>query len=1015
MCQTGALAQQARSDVAATGGTSNAPAAKAVAKPAPRRLAQAATAAAQQEAAAAGPAPQAPAEPAVAPQLQLQAVVVTGSLIAGTTAIGVPVMAVTAQDYLNTGSLDIADAMKNIPSVNLLPSLTPVSAHNDRQNVNEVNIHGLGSLETLVLVNGMRTPVLDRGRFVSPDLVNPIAVEAVDVLPDGASATYGSDAVAGVVNVRLIDTYNGAKTQVAYLNGQGFGGEQIGQLVGKQWDGGGLVLSYEFTHQSPLQNKDRTAQNTDNFTSSGGLNYTPVGNSLPATLTIGKPKYANGVGGACSNCYAAPGGLGPGAIVNFADLQAGTNNEVNPYLAGDIIGQQNTDGATLAFHQQLNPSLEFFSDDYYQQRHNQTYFNTDSSGSRENDISVALPATGYPYLAPGYPTNLQVDLDSQDFLASNIYAGETDYRYNLGLRFVLPKGWSGTVQYAESADTEMLDMPSGQINVNNMEALLGEPVTIASPVTGQTTTVSLPSSIPVFDVFCDPTKYSCMSQSQLNFINAFSDETDSYYVRELNATVNGSLFHLPGGEVRLAVGADYDRETYQYEVVQNNTSVSVQQPLPASANDASYSDMQRGVWSFFGQLNVPLVGQNNEVMLAKRVTLQLSGRYDHYSDFGSTANPKLALNWTPTEGLIVSGSWGTSFHAPTLADESNVGQEISGVNGIPGSGSSLGAIPNCLKGATSPVPGSAGAEILAATGGTCASDPYSYGLDLKDVSVANTVLGPETAKNWTLGVEFAPPQITGLDVNVTYYNVEINNVLGIITSPNELVDPQFTRLTAVLGQPGFLAAVDHYLSIGTSQLPYSAATAAEIDWMEYGGYTNLGKLKQNGLDFNLSYTLPEFLSSTWKVGAVGSYTFHQYYSSAPGEPMVDIAGTNTTGPEGEGPLRLYMRDFIGWSRAGVSVTAFANYQSGYTNTTTDSYPGSAPAYTTMDLSAGYDFGAKYTTGFLSGLKVNLEVSDVFNQGPSLLVLESTGTGSTYDPYRFNDIFRTINLTLSEDW
>lgn len=946
-------------------------------------------------------------------------VVVTGSLIAGTPPIGVPVNTVTAQDFLNTGGLNIAEAMKNNPAVVTFPSLTPANNHADLTNVQPINIHGLGSLETLLLVDGMRVPGQAKDRVVSPDIINPIALEGVDVLADGASATYGSDAVAGVVNVRLMQNYDGEKTQVSYVDGQGYHQEQIGALAGRTWDGGGIVVSYEFENETPLLTAARPELWTDNYTGIGGTNQTPVSSSLPATLTTGKVSYANGVGGPCSNCYAVPGGIGPGGVVNFSSLTKGTENELNPFGYGDILPEQKVNGLTLAFHQDINQNLQFVSENYFSDRQQVLNLTPDGNTGTNavDDINATLPATGYPYLQPGYPTNLQVNLNGANLIQNqdNIVGGETAYRLSGGFKFILPAQWKGTVQAAYSDDNNVLNQ-QGLINQNDLEALLGNTVTASQPgIPGQKFAVTLPSTIPIFDIFCDTTKYSnCLSPSQLGFINGFNDEITNDTLRELNATFNGPLFSLPGGKVQLALGTDVYVERYTDGITSNNATASTLMPSTPSVGAGTYASLARTVKSLFGQLNIPVVGPDNAIPLVKSLMLQASGRYDRYSDFGGTSNPKIALNWTPIEGYIFRGSWGTSFHAPPLANEAAEDEIVNGVNGL---ASTTPTTPNCPAGATQPVPGSAGAAILAGTGGTCASERYSEGLNVHIARPPGSVLGPETSKTFTLGGEIAPPQVSGLDIDVTYYQVDINNVLGSLETNSELTDPSLTFLTAAAGSPNFASYVQQFLSLATSQVQDTAANEAAVNFIHYMGVLNLGRLKQNGLDFSVNYTLPGFGLGTWSVGDVGSYTFHQYYSASPGAPLVDISNTNTQGPEsGDGsaqtPLRLVMRGHIGWLQGGYNATIFADFQSGYANTQ-GGFPTHVPSLTTYDLSAGYNFADRYTSGLLSGLSVNLEVTDLLNQVPPTVY--EPGLRTTFDQYEFSPLLRSFNLTVSEKW
>jgi outer membrane receptor protein involved in Fe transport len=108
-----------------------------------------------------------------------------------------------------------------------------------------------------------------------------------------------------------------------------------------------------------------------------------------------------------------------------------------------------------------------------------------------------------------------------------------------------------------------------------------------------------------------------------------------------------------------------------------------------------------------------------------------------------------------------------------------------------------------------------------------------------------------------------------------------------------------------------------------------------------------------------------------------------------------------------------MRNYLGWTRHGLNITAYYNYQSGYTNTNPNSFPSHVTDYGTIDLSAGYDFGERFTSGLLQGLDVNLEVTNLTSHHPPLVVIP--GDGTTFDPYYFNPSLRSINLTVTENW
>jgi len=964
-----------------------------------------------------------PAATQLAEAPSIEQVLVTGSLIRGANAVGAPVAKLDTTDFLQTGALTTTDVLKSIPAVSLIPSASPQATFSNLGKVNPINIHGVGSLETLLLVDGIRTPLQGKNRYNDPSIVPSIAVDHVDVLADGASATYGSDAVAGVVNVILKRNFDGAISQGHVAFGDDFFQWQASQLFGRTWDGGDVAVSFDYYDEGTLHAKDRASLYTYDLSTVGYLNRTPAGASFPGTLSNGNAKFNNGVGGACANCFAAPLGLTPTSVVNFATLTPGANNEHNIYQFADILPHDKRASTTLTFDQSITPDVQFFAEGYYSNRRShESYAPSFPPGTNNAANNLTLPAN-YPYLT-GAPSGLKVSYNFSPILTPFITGAEVADRYAGGFNAKLPFDWSAKLLYATSEDRMTVNQEN-QVNLNNVNVLLGNtlaPVAVPGSPT-QTVSITRPSSLPIFNVLCDPTAFTCLNADQIAFIQAYSHELSDYLRHEANVTLDGPLFAVPGGEVRLAVGGDYYKDTYSQANESTATGPSAQTPVPASAALGTAASLSREVYAFFGELNVPLIGSDNALLLVQRFDVEISGRYDHYSDFGSTSNPRIGVDWGVIDGLTLRGSWGTSFRAPTLVDTSNVGRTISGVNAqIAGQ---TNGTPNCPTGATQPVPGSSGAAILAAIGGTCASNPFSGGLNDKGgggglaglLRPIGSALGPETAKTWTVGANFAPTQIPGLTLDVTYYNLSISKVLGAVANTNRLTDPSLAFSNLVTGQPGFASAVTALLNSGSSLV--SPSFANQVLFIADNSTNNLGSFMQEGLDFRANYVIPYDEYGTWNIGVVGSYIFHQLYSPAPGATATDISNTLTSGPENIGALRLRVRGNLGWtSESGLSVNLFANYQNAYKNTQAIVFPASGivPSFTTFDLAVGYDLGDQPANDYLKKINFELVVNNLFAPRLPVVVYTQGGGGTTaFDGVNFSPLGRIISFTITKTW
>src|SRR5437588_9964462 len=257
-----------------------------------------------------------------APQEVPEQVLITGSLIHGTAAVGVPVTNLSVQDFRQTGALTTADLFRSVPVANVSPGAVATNSGGHLERETRVNIRGLDQTgpRSLMMIDGIRFPPQADGICaIDPSIIPALALDRVDILADGASATYGSDAIAGVINVVLKRNFNGAVTLLHYQQPDK-GGQQIqaSQLWGRTWDGGDITLTYEFVNENPIKG---TAHSnfTMNYTPWGLDNQIPITSSIPGTISVGSPAFfntpigSNGplqIGTTCSNCWAVPRGVG---------------------------------------------------------------------------------------------------------------------------------------------------------------------------------------------------------------------------------------------------------------------------------------------------------------------------------------------------------------------------------------------------------------------------------------------------------------------------------------------------------------------------------------------------------------------------------------------------------------------------------------------------------------------------------------------------------------------------------
>lgn len=916
-----------------------------------------------------------------------ETVLITGSLIRGTAAVGVPVVNLSPQDFAMTGTLTASDLFRTIPQFNVNPGPVATAAANVERGI-RVNLRQLdtGSApRSLMMVDGMRYPPQGNGLCqLDPSIIPEIAIDRVDLLLDGASATYGSDAIGGVINIILKRNYDGALVQGVYRQGKyGNTQYQAAGLWGRTWDGGQITLSYEWSDTSPTLNAPISKMTYDHRPW-GFDDRRPIGSSMPGTLATGAPRQPGGGlvgtsannGHGCTNCYAIPVGTGqnwdPGATgigptapfsastLNWATLTLpensgtnGTRNVFNPYATNYYSAATQNTGTAMTIDQRLTSNMSFYGEAFWSMR--RATFNNIATG---NNLLVAVPTFNPYYPTGGAPSGLRVayniNIDSQS--VTKAYA--IGSRYMGGLNISLPGSWAMQVYYAMTRDGEFNHI-NGSVNKAAVSAALGWtlPVTAAIGTTPAIRTWTKPSNVPYLNLFCDATQFTCNSLTTLNYIQDFDETTSQFLVNEKGVKADGPLFDLPGGTVKAAIGANYTSYHFLIQEVQQGTS----NPTVGILSDAP----DRQVWAVFAQLNIPIFGEQNAIPFFRRLEFEASWRHDQYSDVGGTSNPKIGFNWAPIDSLTIRGGWGNSFRAPNFGENSPISNVAWNGWGLPS-----GVFVNnatisirCDSGGN-PTPNSGGEKLFNAGFG-CDSQPA--GLSLNGGGKAASLTGmrdyfnqdaftlrPELSTNWAIGFDFTPTGnfLTGLNLQATYYIVKINGILQnfgnptdarfndgsvgfVYTVPSDLRDANGAQLCAGMDATPWLCApfqdvVGNILAYQGNPVPPEAQTL--IYWINDGGTMNKGWQKTEGIDWQGSYDWEWGDLGAFNVGMVGTYYLSQKNQRVAGDVISDFYHTTLNTLNGlvqegvESRPRLKYRARLGWSNGTWSVTGFMDYQ-----------------------------------------------------------------------------------------
>ncbi len=556
-------------------------------------------------------------------------VTVTGSYLHGVLDIMSPIAFVTREEMQSSPYGTVQDALQSLP-VNLLSSQNENTGGVGNFNRGSApNLRGLGYGATLVLVNGRRQPAAgSTADFVDLSNIPWSAVDHIEILPDGASALYGSDAIAGVINVIMRDRLDGAETRLRTSTAEdGASQTLVGQLFGRESEAGRWLFGYQYSRKTSLAAADRAYAANQDKRAFGGRDFRSArsnpGNILdPATF---------------APAFAIPAGQ-DGRDLLARDLLTDTVNLQNELEGYDLVPNRRMHSVYLNGAWRAGEHVELFLDARASQREveypdipaSQLLFVPDT-----NPFFVD-PFGGSPVVVVAY--NFRKDLGLLENLGRTRNSMTT-----AGAHLALAHDWNATLSAGLGVERLRFEI-SNLFDQAALDAALADP----DPLTA-------------FDPFGDGSNTNPATLEAIR--TSHVDRADSK-LRTVNLIADGPVLEMPAGNARLAVGLERRQESLQ-------------------RNGISSQSFGRRVESAFAELSLPLLGAPDDVRAAPRLELSLSGRYERYSDFGDAFNPKLGLQWSPLRSLKMRTSWGTSFKAPKLVDLYDTSDNASGVLPFP--------------------------------------------------------------------------------------------------------------------------------------------------------------------------------------------------------------------------------------------------------------------------------------------------------------------------------------------
>jgi len=845
----------------------------------------------------------------------LEEIVVTGSLIRDTEAAGSKLTVIGRDQIDASGYGKIEDVLATVTQ-NFNQVNGAVVEGNHFFNLNrgaEVQLRGLGAGTTLTLINGQRQGASGlQGMFTDVSTIPASAVERIEILPDGATALYGSDAIGGVVNIILRRNFNGFETRLRASTAGGDANERgIAQLWGHSWSRGHVLLGFEYNDSAALTCSARAycAVNAD-LRRFGGSDVRLVGGN-PGTI-LDPDTFAP--------IAAIPHGQ-DGTQLTAAQLIPGAVNYTNNVIYNDILPSQTMRSTFVSSSYRLADNWEISFDGRYSSREFRSTFPQPAG-------NFTVPANNaFNHL--GGPVVVAYDFTSD--LGPVIDSGPTDTSFaSAGVTRVLPGGWQASLaaNYSRSRDEF--------VEVNNFSYFGQDAVNGALDNSDPTVALNL---------FGDG---SHTNAATLRSLGTVLDIVNTFTTTSANVIADGPLVDGTAGAIRLAVGGEFRKEH------SNGTNI-----IDGKEN------RRREVAAAFFELAAPILAGRQGSNVG-RLDLSLAGRYDRYSDLGTSFSPKVGLSWQASRLLRLRGAWGTSFRAPPFfwSNPDQIGDVFT-------------------------------SDVV---------DPRSPTDHTHALVVAGPIpdLQPETASAWTVGMDVTLPAAPSFSLSLTYFDIDYQ---GKVQSPgfsgdylvreNEFApfitrNPTQAQIDALCHRP--------QQNGGDCNPPIAAILDVRV--------RNLGSVKTRGVDVALDYS-NDTARGQWVYGLNGTYLFDQKQQFLPTAPVFDYVDTVGN------PLQVRFAAHVSWLLRRWTVQATLNYTGGYRD------PGSVPArsvdsWTTADVNVGYQVDGGQ--GWLADSQVNFGIINLLDQRPPFVNRFDQFSGTVgYDAANATVLGRQVSLQVVKGW
>ena len=862
---------------------------------------------------------------------EAERVIVTGSNIPTAEEVGPnPVDTYNRDNIDKSGQRTTEQFLQSLPiaNANIIPISNNENGSNTTVGAATIALRGFDARATLILLDGRRVAVYPTGNnpglvnvmFVDLNSIPQAAIESIEILKDGASTTYGADAVAGVVNIKMRHNYDGAEASVQYGNTlDKDSGEFISSAifgVGKGDTNITGVLNYY--HRNSIANRDRGFSAVPPFLSSnnspynlqlssnvagaaGGMNLNPGGTEFASA-----PDFTSGLAPASAYLYnarrrvRAAGGQRPGFNFNQFSLSFPESERYGAYLSAD--------------HKIFGDQMVVYADGFYQNVKTHNELAAPASGSFQTKGQTILAIPPHSPIAPGSeppntPTHAATGVPADAFnpfnpfdqiisggsrarlaeFGNRLFDNETDaWLSTIGIKgdklFDGTWGYDAAFRYSQLKNTQT----GTQVSASRFNRILNQADPIFDPTSPQFigTTVA-------FNPFGDYRRPIAANAATVEFARVHPKDEDTSKLGTLDANIyTTALFNLPAGGVGFAVGGQFRRESLKENPDMLNVEGDIvgNSPVPPAVGG-------RKSYAFYAETRIPIFSPANAIPGFHSLEFTAAGRFEEFlNNDTNVLVPKVGLRWQPfDEQLTLRATWGEGFREPSL-------EELFG----------------------SPV------STLEVT-----HDPLKGGLlesETNTLISSNPNLQPEDSRSFSGGFVYTPKYVPGLNLSVDFWDIERT---GVVAAP-----------------------------LAQQVLDGTAPGTVERD---AGGFItrillanqNLGAQEARGFDFGLQYQRPTAwgtFTSTTQVTYLDEFIFQGFIFREFGPNNGNLAGRTTDpGASNEGWYKWKGTSSLDWTWKGFDLVTIVRYTDGFHEFTPNIHQHWVHQTFFFDAQLSYDF------------------------------------------------------------